>query len=114
MMRRECNIKTRRTDSLVTIEVSGDLTASAEQSMDEAYRKAREYNAEKILLKFDGKSRINSAGIAIIINMVIDSQERDCKIFITGISKHFRKIFDLVGLTRFTSIVESEEEVNDL
>jgi anti-anti-sigma factor len=113
-MRRECNIKVHRGDDLVTIEVSGDLTASAEQPMDEAYQKACGYNADKILLKFDGKSRINSAGIAIIINMVIDSQEKDCNIFITGVSKHFRKIFDLVGLTRVTSIVESEEELGNL
>jgi len=99
-------------DNLVVIEVHGDLTASAEKDMDDAYKKACEYNTKNILIKFDDKSRINSAGIANVINIVIESQERQHKIFITGVSKHFRKIFELVGLTKYTTIVESEEEVS--
>ena len=79
--------------------------------MDAAYQKACDYNANNVLLKFDGKSRINSAGIAIVINMVTESQEKGCKIFITGVSKHFQKIFELVGLTKYTTIVDSEEEL---
>ena len=110
-MRRECKIKVREGDELVTIEVLGDLTASAEKSMDAAYQEACGYDHKNILLKFDGKSRINSAGIAIVINLVMESREKDCKVFIIGVSKHFRKIFELVGLTKYTKIVDSEEEV---
>jgi len=111
MMRRECNIKVHEDKGLVTIEVLGDLTASAEKDMDAAYRESCDYNSSNILLKFDGKSRINSAGIAIVINLVIESQESDRKVYITGVSKHFRKIFELVGLTKYTTIVDSAEEV---
>jgi anti-anti-sigma regulatory factor len=42
---------------------------------------------------------------------VIESQEAGRKVFITGVSKLFRKIFELVGLTKYTTIVDSEEEV---
>jgi len=111
MMRRGCNIKIHEDKGLVTIEVLGDLTASAEKDMDAAYQKSCNYNPSNILLKFDGKSRINSAGIAIVINLVIESQESDRKVYITGVSKHFRKIFELVGLTKYTTIVDSAEEV---
>ena len=110
-MHRECSIKVHEDNDPLTIEVLGDLTASAEKDMDEAFRKACSYNPKNILLQFDGKSRINSAGIAVLINLVIESQEEGCKIFITGVSKHFRKIFELVGLTRYTTIVDSEGEV---
>ena len=113
-MYRECKINVYGDNELVTIEVQGDLTASAEKSMDAAYQKACGYNANNILLKFDGKSRINSAGIAIVINLVIESREKGCKIFITGVSEHFQKIFELVGLTKYTTIVDSEEEVRKL
>ena len=110
-MHRECKIDVHGDKELVTIEIQGDLTASAEKAMDTAYKKACDYNASKVLLKFDGKSRINSAGIAIVINLVVESQEKECKVFITGVSKHFQKIFELVGLTKYTTIVDSEEEV---
>ena len=110
-MRRECTIKVREGEESVAIDVQGDLTVSAEKDMDAAYQKACGYDGKNILLKFDGKSRINSAGIAIVINLVIESQEAGRKIFITGVSKHFRKIFELVGLTKYTTIVDSEEEI---
>jgi anti-anti-sigma factor len=113
-MRRECTIKVREGNGLATIEVVGDLTVSAEKEMDAAYQKACGYNPKNILLKFDGKSRINSAGIAIVINLVIEGKEKGREIFITGVSKHFQKIFELVGLTKYTTIVESAEEVTKL
>ena len=113
-MRRECKIKVHEKDELLIIEILGDLTASAEKDMEAAYRQACNMDSSKILLEFDGKSRINSAGIAIVINLVIESQEKGRKIFITGVSKHFRKIFELVGLTKYTTIVDSEEEVAEL
>ena len=110
-MRRECNIEARERNGVAIIDILGDLTAAAERDMDAAYKKARDDNPKKILLKFDGKSRVNSAGIAIVINLVIAGQEDDCEILITGVSKHYRKIFELVGLTKYTTIAESEEEV---
>ncbi len=113
-MRRECKVEVRENNDIATIEIVGDLTAAAEKDMDAAYQKARDYNPKNILLKFDGKSRINSAGIAIVINLVISGKENDCEVFVAGISKHFRKIFELVGLTKYTSIVESEEEIRKL
>ena len=113
-MRRESKIEVYEDAGLAAIEVLGDLTANAEKDMDAAYNKVCEDKPKKILLKFDGKSRINSAGIAIVINLVIESKENDCEVYITGVSKHFRKIFELVGLTRFTTIVDSAEEVGKL
>jgi len=110
-MHRECKINVHGDNQLAIIEVQGDLTASAEKEMDAKYQEACDYNASKVLLKFDGKSRINSAGIAIVINLVVESQEKECKVFISGVSKHFQKIFELVGLTKYTTIVDSEEEV---
>ena len=110
-MRRECRIEVYKDDETATIEVLGDLTASAEKAMDEAHQKALTHNPKNILLKFDGKSRINSAGIAIVINLVIESQKNEQEVYITGISTHFRKIFELVGLGKYTTMIDSEEEV---
>lgn len=111
-MHQGCTIKVHGNKELVTIEVLGDLTkASEEKTINAAYQKACDYNSRNILLKFDGKSRINSAGIAIVINLVIENQKKGHKIFITGVSKHFRKIFELVGLTKYTPIIDSEEGV---
>jgi anti-anti-sigma factor len=113
-MNRECKIKVHKGKEFVTVEVQGDLTSSAEKPMDKAYKEAYGHNPKKLLFKFDSTGRINSAGIALIINMVMESREKGCPVFITGVSKHFKKIFELVGLTKYTTIVDSEEEVAKL
>jgi anti-anti-sigma factor len=110
-MQKECDISVKASDAIIKIEIIGALTASAEDEMDKVIQKTSTCKADKILVVFDGSSRINSAGIAIMINLVIKSQENDRKVFIMGVSKHFRKIFELVGLTRYATIVNSEDEI---
>ncbi len=110
-MRREYTIRVHEGSDIATIEILGDLTASAAKDMDAAQQEACNYNPSSILVKFDGKGRINSAGIAILINLVIDSREQGCKVYLTGVSQHFRKIFGLVGLTKYAEIVESVKDI---
>ena len=110
-MRREYKIRIHEDSDISTIEILGDLTGSAGKDVDAAQQEACSHNPSSILVKFDSVSRINSAGIAVLINLVIDSRERGCKVYLMGMSDHFRKIFELVGLTKHTTIVESEEEI---
>jgi anti-anti-sigma factor len=112
MMRRACKIAVHEDNDIDTIEIHDDLTASAQKDMDAAFQETCGRNPRNILLKFDTRSRINSTGIAIIINLVIDSREKDCKVYLTGMSQHFRKIFGMVGLTRYADIVESVDEID--
>ena len=110
-MHRQCNITVHEGDDTATIEIHGDLTASAMDDMDAAFKKVCVSNPNSIVLKFHEKSHINSTGIAIIINFVIDSRERGCKVSLTGMSQHFHKVFQLVGLTKYAEVAESEEEI---
>jgi anti-anti-sigma factor len=110
-MRRECKIEVHEDKDIATIELHGDLTASAQKDMDDAFQEACGYNPSSILLKFGARNRINSTGIAIIINLVIDSQEHGCKVYLTGMSQHFRKIFGMVGLIKCAEIVESVDDI---
>ena len=112
-MRRECTVRVHKGDDFVTIEIKGDLTMSAVKDMDAAYQKACGYSPSNILLKFHDRTHINSSGLAILINLVIDSREKGCRIFVSGISRHYRKIFEITGLTKYTTIVESEDEITD-
>ena len=109
-MRRESRIKVHEGNDTATIEIHGDLTASAMDDIDAAYQEVCSHNPGGIILKFDDRSHINSSG-TVIINLVIDSRERGCKVYLTGMSRHFRKVFQLVWLPRYAEIVESEDEI---
>ena len=110
-MRRECKIKVREDNNAATIEIHVDMTASATKDMDAAQQEACSHNPSSIVVKFHDKTRINSSGIAMLINLVIDSRERACKVYLMGMSDHFSKIFRMVGLTKYAEIVESVEGI---
>jgi anti-anti-sigma regulatory factor len=44
---------------------------------------------------------------------VIDSKGKGCSVFVSGISEHYRKIFEITGLTRYTTVVESEDDITE-
>jgi anti-anti-sigma factor len=113
MMRRECTIRVHEENGIPTIEILGDLTASAGKDMDAAQQEICSQNPSSIVVKFDGTSRINSTGIAMLISLVIDSRERGCKVYLTGMSDHFRKIFQMVSLVKYAEIVESVDEITE-
>ncbi|MFH0991487.1 MAG: STAS domain-containing protein [bacterium] len=92
------------------LEIKGDVTSIAEGPILDAYQKVTKESAKKILLKFNQSDYINSAGIAIIIAMVSDGQKQKQKIGVTGLSNHFKKIFDIIGLVDYLEIYDTEND----
>jgi anti-anti-sigma factor len=90
--------------------IAGDVTPVTGEVIEASYRKATAAGAKKILLLFNGENYINSGGIAILIGITAESRAAGQVIRITGLSDHFRKIFAMVGLTKYAQVFLSEEE----
>ena len=103
-------IKLETQNAVTIMDIQGDVTAFSEPFLNEAYRNASDRGAQKILLKFDNKAYINSGGIAVLIQVLAQTQKNDQMIGITGISDHFKKIFNMVGMTKFAKIYDSLED----
>jgi len=89
--------------------IHGDLTSFSEPFLSEAYQNANTQGADKILLKIDKEAYINSGGIAALIQILAQSKRNNQNIGITGVSDHFKKIFSMVGITKFADIHETVE-----
>ena len=103
-------IKLEQKDAVTIMDIQGDVTAFSEPFLNEAYRDASGRGAQKILLKFDNNAYINSGGIAVLIQVLAQTQKNSQEIGIAGISDHFKKIFHMVGITKFAKIYDSAEE----
>ena len=103
-------IKLETQNAVTIMDIQGDVTAFSEPFLNEAYRNASDRGAQKILLKFDNKAYINSGGIAVLIQVLAQTQKNEQLIGITGISDHFKKIFNMVGMTKFAKIYDSLED----
>lgn len=95
--------------AVTVMDISGDITAFSESSLGEAYRKASEQGAGKLLLKIEKEAYINSGGIAVLIQILAQTRRNDQRVAITGISEHFKKIFNMVGITKFAEVFETTE-----
>ena len=108
-MKEEIEVSIRHADDVAIADISGDLTAANAGGVETAYKRMSVEGAKKILFSFDGKSYINSGGIAVLIGVVAEGRELGQAIRLTGLSAHFEKVLKIVGLTRYTQIFPSEE-----
>jgi anti-anti-sigma factor len=66
--------------------------------------------AKKILLKFDEKAYFNSEGLKVMIQFLTETNKNQQQVGIFGLSDHFKKIFNMVGITKFAKLHNTQEE----
>ncbi|HTP12779.1 MAG TPA: STAS domain-containing protein [Bacteroidota bacterium] len=109
-MEQATRVSTTSNQRVGIIGLAGDVTADAEQEIVDAFRKLEQDGLRKFLLKFDQATYINSSGLAIIISLVSESKKKKQTIAASGLSNHFKKVFDVIGLTDFMDLYPTEEE----
>ena len=95
--------------AVTVLDIKGDITSFSEPFLTEAYGKAVDQGASHILLKFDPDAYLNSGGIAVLIELLSQTMENKQVIGIAGVSRHYKKILTMVGITKFASIHEKVE-----
>ena len=113
-MHQKNEIKVERKNDITLLNIQGDVTAHSEPHINEAYKSASDQEpSQKILLQFEEEAYINSGGIAVLIQILAQTQKNNQQIGITGLSDHFKKIFRMVGITKFADIYNSLEDAID-
>lgn len=109
-MKQEIDITMEIHEEIVLLDLQGDLTTLSETFLKKAYEDANNHGTGKIILKFDEAAYINSGGLALLIQILAEAKKNDQIIAITGLSKHFQKIFNMVGITKIANIYNTLEE----
>ncbi len=91
--------------------LEGDITSEADSDIMASYRELKEKHSPfYLIIDFNKTKYINSAGIATLINIIQDLGDFGGKVVFTGLSQHFQKVMDIVGITDFVNIYQSNEE----
>ncbi|MGA1867362.1 MAG: STAS domain-containing protein [bacterium] len=107
---KENAIQVREIGGITVISPQLDFTMSVEKIMEDIYHDLCEKGCTSILFEFLPNTHITSGGMAILFSLIRESQKKNQEIGITGLSKHFEKTFQMVGITRYTKIYQSTEE----
>jgi anti-sigma B factor antagonist len=92
---------------IIVFRFSGDITSSSRAIVLGAYQGLPQ-NATRILLDFSKVQYLNSSGIAIIIQMLMEAAKAGQSIQTFGLSPHFQKVFTMVGITKYTGLHADE------
>jgi anti-anti-sigma factor len=105
------DFKLERQNEISILKIQGDITAQSEPHINQAYRDLIDQGpSQLIIIQFEEDAYINSGGIAVLIQILAQTQKNNQQIGITGLSDHFKKIFGMVGITKFARIYDSLEE----
>lgn len=114
-MKENTDIQVQRQGDITIMDVRGDITSFSESVFKAACQQVHERGARKIIIKIEKYAYINSGGIALIIQTLYKIKENSQVAAIAGISPHFNKIFNMVGIGKFAGIFENlSEAIEDL
>jgi anti-anti-sigma factor len=105
----ETQVSLRQVPPLLVLDLSGAVTGFSDGVIGGAYQEAAARGARDFLLNFSGVDYVNSAGIAIIIGILIEARKANQRLLITGLTPHYQKIFNMMGLSEYAPVFESVE-----
>ena len=93
---------------VTVLRFSGDITSTSQPVVLGTYEGLPE-TAKRILLDFTKVEYLNSSGIALVIQMMIAAGKKGQTVQTFGLTPHFRKVFTMVGITKYTSLHPDEK-----
>ena len=95
-------------ETVAILAFSGDIASTSKDAILDTYHTV-EGTLANVLLDFREVEYINSSGIAIIIQMLLEAHKSGhCRIGIFGLTPHFNKVFTMVGVPKYAAISPDE------
>jgi len=94
--------------AVAALRFEGDIASTSKDAVLGSYQSLPKETVELVLLDFSKVEYINSSGIALIIQMLIEASNSGQKVSTFGLSQHFTKVFTMVGITKYSQIFPNE------
>ena len=99
------------TNTVSIIDIEGDVSAFAEDTLMEAYTEASSPTTRTIILNFNGLEYMNSSGIGLLVTLLIRINRQKQRMLAFGLSDHYKHIFELTRLNEAIGIYDTEADV---
>jgi anti-anti-sigma factor len=95
--------------SATILRFEGDIASTSKDAVLGAYQALPKATTKLILLDFTKVDYINSSGIALVIQLMIEASNSDQKVYAFGLSAHFTKVFTMVGITKYAQLFADQD-----
>lgn len=90
--------------------IRGNITAKTESRFQTLFHEAVALQKPRIVFSFQESAAVNGAGIAILTQLLLESQKEGRHVVMTGLSQNMRKVFEIVGLSKLVPMADSLAE----
>jgi len=90
------------------IRFAGDISSNSKDAVLGTYQKLSKEENKQILLDFSKSEYLNSSGIALVIQIMMEASKSGQTIHVFGLTAHFQKVFKMVGITKYATVHDSE------
>jgi len=101
-------IEIDRTGSAPILRIEGDVTSSSEAELMAAYASIADGGTRLVVLDFSRLAYMNSGGIGLLVTLLVRAQRGGVRLVATGLSDHYRQIFELTRLDEAIAIHDDE------
>ena len=95
---------------VTVLRFEGDIASTSKEAVLGAYQALPKATVKLILLDFTKVDYINSSGIALVIQLLIEAASSGQKVRAFGLSAHFVKVFTMVGITKYAGLCPTQAE----
>ncbi|MGB8030793.1 MAG: STAS domain-containing protein [Terracidiphilus sp.] len=95
---------------VAVLRFEGDIASTSKDAVLGAYEGLPRDTTKLISLDFTRVDYINSSGIALIIQLLIQAAHFGQTVCIFGLSAHFTKVFTMVGITKYARLFPNQAE----
>ena len=93
---------------VAALRFEGDIASTSKDAVLGSYQSLPKGTVKLVLLDFTKVDYINSSGIALVIQMLIEASNSGQKVTTFGLSQHFTKVFTMVGITKYAGIFPTQ------
>jgi len=101
-------IETDRSGSAPILRIEGDVTSASEADLMAAYASIAGGGTKLVVLDFSRLAYMNSGGIGLLVTLLVRAQRGGVRLVATGLSEHYRQIFELTRLDEAIAIHDDE------
>ena len=94
---------------VTVLRFEGDIASTSKEAVLGAYQALPKATTKIILLDFTKVDYINSSGIALVIQLLIEAASSGQKVVAFGLSPHFTKVFTMVGITKYAQLFPNQD-----
>ncbi|MFZ0395316.1 MAG: STAS domain-containing protein [Terracidiphilus sp.] len=89
---------------VAVLRFEGDIASTSKDAVLGSYQGLPKTTTKLVLLDFSKVDYINSSGIALVIQLLIEASNAAQKVYAYGLSPHFTKVFTMVGITKYAGL----------